>query len=87
MIHKQFQTDLLPVYSLQTNMVCCEINLLNKKELFVLLNTGITLSIWTEKEESTREIYNTLHFYPVSKPRENNSKQLTFKYILKEAEL
>ena len=72
------KTNLLPIYSIQTNMLSAIINPKNYKECLVLLSNGKTLSILCDTDINTNEIFNSLHFYPVFKIRENNSIKKDF---------
>ncbi len=76
------RTNLLAVYSIQTNMLSAIINPENDTECLVLLNTGKTLKVKTDYRSDANEILNTLHFYPVFENRDNNSIEKNFYFTL-----
>lgn len=72
------KTNLLPIYSIQSNMLSAVINTKNNKECLVLLNSGKTLIIATPTDRDAIDIHDYLHFYPVFENRANNSKKTRF---------
>lgn len=72
------ETNLLAIYSIQSNMLSAIINPENEKECLVLLNTGRTLIISTLTDRNAIEIHDALHFYPPFENRNNNSLKTSF---------
>ena len=76
------KTNLLPIYSIQTNMLSAVINENKDTEVLVLLNNGKELKISCPTDRNAIQIFNTLHFYPVFQTRSNNSMQQDFYFTL-----
>jgi hypothetical protein len=69
------RTNLLAVYSIQTNMLSATV----KEEVCsVMLNSGKTLSIRCPDKRSAGDVCDTLHFYPPIDKDRNNSKTMSF---------
>jgi hypothetical protein len=76
------KTNLLAVYSIQTNMLSAIINQEKTDEVCVLLNNGKILRITCPTDRDASHIFNTLHFYPVFQSRSNNSIEKDFNFTL-----
>ena len=76
------KSNLLPIYSIQVNMLSAIINEKQDNEVLVLLNNGKELKISCPTDGNAIEIFNCLHFYPVFKSRDNNSIQQDFYFSL-----
>lgn len=78
----EHKTNLLPIYSLQTNMLSAVINENNGKEVLVLLSNGQELKICCPTDYNANHIHNALHFYSVFEKRNNNSHEFDFYFTM-----
>jgi hypothetical protein len=76
------KTQLLPVYSIMTNMVNVQINQNNKNQVLVTLATGKILSIECDTQTQATLIHTTLHYYPAWKQLHNNSREFNFSFTI-----
>ena len=73
------KTNLLAVYSIQTNMLSA---IKENNRVIILLNSGKELIITCTSERESSDILNTLHFYPVFQSRSNNSVEKDYQFTL-----
>ena len=76
------KTNLLAIYSIQTNMLSAIIDQEEKNRVIVLLTSGRELIITCPDSRDANDILNSLHFYPVFKARYNNSIEKDFYFTL-----